>query len=101
MTPDEAVVAFIAKVRRENHEAPWKAAGKCAGTDPALFFPGRGMSHDLSHAKAVCNGTDDGEPCCVREQCLQYALDGHEIYGVWGGTSERERRKLRRARRVA
>ena len=60
----------------------------CAGVDPDLFFPGRGES--VKEAKAVCEG------CACRAECLQYALDNHENVGVWGMTSERERRTIRR-----
>ena len=65
--------------------------GSCRGMDPDVFFPDRGES--LSPAKAVC------AECIVRDECLEYALDNGERFGVWGGTSERERRRLRRARR--
>lgn len=67
--------------------------GSCRGMDPDVFFPDRGES--LAPAKAVC------AECIVRDECLEYALDHGERFGVWGGTSERERRKLRRARREA
>lgn len=62
----------------------------CAGVDPDLFFPGRGQS--TSEAKQVCRN------CACRVECLQYALDNHENVGVWGMTSERERRTIRRLR---
>lgn len=65
--------------------------GSCRGMDPGVFFPDRGES--LSPAKSVC------AECIVRDECLEYALDNRERFGVWGGTSERERRRLRRARR--
>ena len=67
--------------------------GSCRGMDPDIFFPDRGES--LRPAKAVC------EDCIVRDECLEFALDNRERFGVWGGTSERERRRLRRARRDA
>ena len=66
--------------------------GSCRGMDPDIFFPDRGES--LTPAKTVC------ADCIVRDECLEYALDNRERFGVWGGTSERERRRLRRARRV-
>lgn len=70
-------------------DRPWQELGKCRGLDPDLFFPGRGeVTED---AKAVCAG------CPVREPCLQYALDGGEQFGIWGGRSEHERRRLRRS----
>ena len=65
--------------------------GSCRGMDPEVFFPDRGES--LAPAKAIC------ADCIVRDECLEYALDNRERFGVWGGTSERERRRLRRARR--
>jgi WhiB family redox-sensing transcriptional regulator len=68
----------------------WQARSNCMGVDPDLFFPERGAS--TREAKEVCRG------CVVREDCLEYALDNGEKFGIWGGMSERERRRLRRAR---
>jgi WhiB family redox-sensing transcriptional regulator len=65
---------------------PWAADAACRGLDPNLFLPERG---DRNHeAVAVCHG------CEVREACLEYAIE-HRAAGVWGGTSERERRRIR------
>lgn len=66
--------------------------GSCRGLDPDIFFPDRGES--LKPAKSVC------EKCIVKDECLEYALDSGERFGIWGGTSERERRRMRRARRL-
>jgi WhiB family redox-sensing transcriptional regulator len=71
----------------------WKSRANCMGVDPDLFFPERGMS--TREAKEVCRG------CVVREDCLEYALANGEKFGIWGGMSERERRRLRRARALA
>jgi WhiB family redox-sensing transcriptional regulator len=71
----------------------WREQANCTGVDPDLFFPERGQS--TGPAKAVCAG------CVVREDCLEYALANSEKFGVWGGMAERERRKVRRARRRA
>ena len=68
----------------------WQARSNCMGVDPDLFFPERGAS--TREAKEVCRG------CVVREDCLEFALDNGEKFGIWGGMSERERRRLRRAR---
>ena len=65
----------------------WWFAGLCAQTDPEVFFPEKGGS--VREAKAVCAG------CPVRAQCLEHALAHDERFGVWGGTSERERRRLK------
>ena len=67
----------------------WWFAGLCAQTDPELFFPETGGS--VREAKAVCAG------CPVRAQCLAHALAHGERYGVWGGLSEPERRRLKQA----
>jgi len=64
----------------------WWFAGLCAQTDPELFFPEKGGS--VREAKAVCAG------CPVRAQCLAHALAHGERFGVWGGLSEHERRRL-------
>jgi WhiB family redox-sensing transcriptional regulator len=75
---------------QEQRENAWMELGNCQGLDPDLFFPARGAS--TAEAKAVCG------QCVVQEQCLEYALTHRERFGIWGGLSERERRRLRRAR---
>ena len=67
----------------------WMAAGLCAEVDPDLFYPESGAPN--RDAKRVCGG------CEVRAECLAYALAHRERFGVWGGTTERERRRMRRA----
>ncbi|HVM02118.1 MAG TPA: WhiB family transcriptional regulator [Acidimicrobiales bacterium] len=74
-------------------ETTWQDQANCMGVDPDLFFPERGAS--TREAKEVCRG------CVVRAECLEYALDNAEKFGIWGGLSERERRRLRRARTLA
>lgn len=74
-------------------EESWQLYANCLGVDPDLFFPERGAS--TKEAKSVCKA------CVVREDCLEYALENSEKFGIWGGLSERERRKLRRARALA
>lgn len=64
----------------------------CRGLDPDLFFPERGAS--IKEAQAVCQG------CVVREECLEYALETKQLHGIWGGASERERRRIRRQRKL-
>ena len=61
------------------------------GVDPDLFFPERGG--DSGSAKQVCRG------CVVREDCLEYALANGQNVGIWGGMSERARRRERQRRR--
>lgn len=68
----------------------WAEDANCLGVDPDLFFPERGSP---SHAaKAVCAG------CVVRSDCLEYAIAHDEKWGVWGGTTGRERGRIVRAR---
>jgi len=71
----------------------WQGKANCMGVDPDLFFPERGAS--TREAKEVCRG------CVVREDCLEYALANGEKFGIWGGLSERERRRNRRSRALA
>ena len=66
----------------------WQERALCAQTDPEAFFPEKGGS--TREAKRVCTG------CDVRSECLEYALANDERFGIWGGLSERERRKLKR-----
>ena len=70
-------------------EQDWQERALCAQTDPEAFFPEKGGS--TREAKRICAG------CEVRAECLDYALAHDERFGIWGGLSERERRRLRRA----
>jgi WhiB family transcriptional regulator, redox-sensing transcriptional regulator len=65
---------------------PWMYDGLCAQVDPDLWYPDKGGS--TGDAKRICAG------CPVKFECLEYALDHAERHGVWGGLSERQRRKL-------
>ena len=69
----------------------WRLDALCAETDPEAFFPEKGGS--TREAKRVCTG------CAVRAECLESALTNDERFGIWGGLSERERRRLRLQRR--
>ena len=66
----------------------WQERALCAETDPEAFFPEKGGS--TREAKKICTG------CEVKAECLEYALANDERFGIWGGLSERERRRLRR-----
>lgn len=66
----------------------WRERAVCAQTDPEAFYPEKGGS--TKAAKAMC------AVCPVRERCLIDALDNDERFGIWGGMSERERRKMKR-----
>ena len=69
-------------------EQSWQDRALCAQTDPEAFFPEKGGS--TREAKRVCRS------CEVRSECLEYALGHDERFGIWGGLSERERRRLKR-----
>ena len=77
-------------IAKPDLDTDWKDSSNCLGVDPDLFFPERGAS--TREAKEVCRG------CIVREDCLEYALLNGEKFGIWGGMSERERRRIRRQR---
>ena len=66
----------------------WQERALCAQTDPESFFPEKGGS--TREAKKICTG------CEVRSECLEYALAHDERFGIWGGLSERERRRLKK-----
>ncbi len=74
-------------------ELAWQDYANCRGADADLFFPERGAS--TRRAKAIC-----GE-CAVKMECLDFAVETGEKFGIWGGMSERERRKVRRQRQTA
>jgi WhiB family redox-sensing transcriptional regulator len=69
-------------------EPTWQERALCAQTDPEAFFPEKGGS--TREAKRICT------TCEVRDECLEYALEHDERFGIWGGLSERERRRLKR-----
>jgi WhiB family redox-sensing transcriptional regulator len=71
----------------------WQDLSNCRGADPDLFFPERGAS--TRTAKGICR------ECSVKNECLEFAIVSSEKFGIWGGMSERERRKIRRQRAVA
>jgi WhiB family redox-sensing transcriptional regulator len=69
-------------------ELSWQERALCAQTDPEAFFPEKGGS--TREAKRVCT------VCEVRSACLTYALEHDERFGIWGGLSERERRRMKK-----
>ena len=72
-------------------ETSWMLESRCRGVNPAQFFPSDGLG--VEAAQRVCAA------CPVRVVCLEYALTNRIEHGVWGGASERERRRILRRRR--
>lgn len=72
-------------------DTEWMAKGNCSSVPPSTFFPSDGVGVDA--ARKIC------EDCPVKTPCLEYALLNRIDHGVWGGTSERERRRILRQRR--
>ena len=70
----------------------WMAAGLCADQPPETFFPSDGVGVEV--ARRICAG------CPVKEPCLEHALRNRIDHGVWGGSSERERRRILKRRRL-
>ena len=83
-----SVLLQIVMTAEETAELAWQDDALCAQTDPELFFPEKGGS--VRAAKRVCRA------CTVSAECLEYALGHDERFGIWGGFSERERRRLKR-----
>jgi WhiB family redox-sensing transcriptional regulator len=81
-----AIAAYSQLV--DNSDDPWQTQALCARVDYELFFPEKGGS--ARDAKKVC------ARCPVRKQCLDAALSNGECFGIWGGYTERERRKLQK-----
>ena len=71
-----------------DEDEQWQERALCAQTDPEAFFPEKGGS--TREAKRVCRS------CEVRGECLEFALENDERFGIWGGLSERERRRVKR-----
>lgn len=72
----------------EEDATDWMLEARCLDADPEAFFPEKGGS--TREAKRICAA------CPVREECLEYALENDERFGIWGGLSERERRRAKR-----
>ena len=72
----------------DSNPLAWQAEALCSQTDPEAFFPEKGGS--TRDAKRICTN------CEVKSECLDYALKNDERFGIWGGLSERERRKLKK-----
>jgi len=83
---DVDVLARLFELGEQEQE--WQERALCAQTDPEAFFPEKGGS--TREAKRICAG------CEVRSECLEYALEHDERFGIWGGLSERERRRLKK-----
>jgi WhiB family transcriptional regulator, redox-sensing transcriptional regulator len=71
----------------------WMELARCRDVDPEVFFPNDGPG--VQAAQRYC------AECLVRESCLEYALENHIQHGVWGGASERARRRIAHRRRLA
>lgn len=79
---------------------PWAEDALCAQTDPDIWFPEIGGHREAAIARRICRA------CPVRAECLDYALAGADTWnglatGIWGGTSPRERARIRQARKAA
>ena len=86
--PVQLGVPGVRKVVDDDNPLSWQTDSLCAQTDPEAFFPEKGGS--TRDAKRICTS------CEVRTECLEYALENDERFGIWGGLSERERRKLKK-----
>lgn len=89
-------IARLAAVRRlrvaEPEDDEWRDRAVCSQSDPEIWFPQKGGS--TRRPKSLCIS------CPVQQECLDYALTHDERFGVWGGYSERERRKLLKGEEV-
>lgn len=76
------------KLALDADDRVWVLEAKCLDADPEAFFPEKGGS--TREAKRICGA------CPVRNECLEHALVNDERFGIWGGLSERERRRMKR-----
>ena len=91
----ERVTVDVDALAAVDTSGQWYLHGACRGLDSAIFYPDPDVAEDVARALAVCAG------CDVRETCLAHALGRREFTGIWGGTTERERRQVLRRRRSA
>ena len=73
-------------------DVDWMRKGRCRDISPSVFFPSDGVGVDV--ARAIC------ADCPAKAPCLEYAIENKIDHGVWGGASERERRRIARRRRL-
>jgi WhiB family redox-sensing transcriptional regulator len=85
---DPAAAEALARIAADDDPQAWQDEALCAQADPEAFYPEKGGS--TREAKKVCRA------CDVRIECLEYALEHDERFGIWGGLSERERRRFKR-----
>lgn len=85
---DGAAGPLLRLFRDAEEDLSWQDRGLCGQIDPELWFPEKGGS--VREAKRICRG------CPVKDECLEYALENDERFGIWGGLSERERRHIKR-----
>jgi len=85
--------SLIEALQAEGIDMAWQEFASCRGADPDLFFPERGAS--TRTAKGICR------ECSVRGECLEFAIVSSEKFGIWGALSERERRRIRKDRKIA
>lgn len=90
--PSNAVTPEQISNSYENINDNWWGIAECKDRDPNIFFPSDGVGVEI--AKKIC------AECIVKSQCLDYAIDNRIDHGVWGGTSERERRKIIKSRKI-
>jgi WhiB family redox-sensing transcriptional regulator len=78
-------------LRRDPDEG-WAKKAACKGYDPDIFYPEKGCGS--AAAKEICRS------CVVRDECLEYAVETNQLFGIWGGLNERQRRNIRRSPRA-
>jgi WhiB family transcriptional regulator, redox-sensing transcriptional regulator len=89
--PDHQDLTRARGQSEEPDQAPWIALARCRDLAPKIFFPSDGPGVEV--AKRYC------AECLVKRACLEFALENQIHHGVWGGTSERERRRIAKRRR--
>jgi WhiB family transcriptional regulator, redox-sensing transcriptional regulator len=69
-------------------EVQFSGRAACSGTDPNCFFPEQGQWGNLAMAQRICAG------CPIKTECREWAIENHEVYGIWGGTTYRQRQQI-------
>lgn len=79
---------------------PWRADAACLGENPEWWHPRVAKVQTLDERRQTAMAVEICGECPVRAKCLGFALD-HREFGIWGGTTENQRRRLRRLSRIA
>lgn len=93
----QTILGELVRITPVEDESPlaWKQLGNCKGTDPEFFYP------DPANKKAESRAVKACQNCRVADICLEFAINNRERFGVWGGSTQAERRRIFRRTKLS